>query len=245
MRHTFNRGQGAALKTAMRHASREYVAWFDADNEHRTEDLRRCFERIRNEQLVAVIGQRQNGAVGLVRGLGKWLIRLVGRGLNISAGSDLNCGLRVFRRDVILNYIPLIPDRFSASLVSTLVLIERGYPIAFEPVRTAPRIGKSTVKLKDGFDAMLALIRAVLLFAPMRFFMPPGLILIAIGVVYSVIIALLQKQGLPLAGGLAISAGLFSIVLGLIADQISQLRLSMLPNSSPILSNQQTDSVEK
>src|SRR5512139_1778785 len=32
--HPFNRGYGAALKTGMALASRELVAWFDADHEH-------------------------------------------------------------------------------------------------------------------------------------------------------------------------------------------------------------------
>ncbi len=92
VRHVYNRGQGAALKTGMRLATRTYVAWFDADNEHRTQDLAKCYSRIISENLVAVIGQRTNRSASWVRGAGKWLIRLVGRGLNINAGNDLNCG---------------------------------------------------------------------------------------------------------------------------------------------------------
>lgn len=240
VQHAYNRGQGAALKTGMRLATRKYVAWFDADNEHRTEDLAKCYSCILRENLVAVIGQRTNRSASWLRGAGKWLIRLVGRGLNINAGNDLNCGLRVFRRDAILNYIPLIPDRFSASLVTTLVLLERGYPVAFEPVKTAPRVGQSTVRLKDGFDAILALVRAVLLFAPMRFFMPLGLGLIGIGGIYSLATAFIRGEGLPLAGGLIVGTGVVFIVVGLVTDQISQLRLSLLPNETPLSKTEQT-----
>src|SRR5689334_19558147 len=39
VQHPFNRGYGAALKTGMSIATREFVAWFDADNEHRVSDL--------------------------------------------------------------------------------------------------------------------------------------------------------------------------------------------------------------
>jgi len=234
LRHAYNRGQGASLKTGMRAATRDYVAWFDADNEHRPEDLARCLSTIRERELVAVIGQRYNGASNLVRGLGKGLIRLVGRGLKIRAGSDLNCGLRIFRREVILPYCTLIPNRFSSSLVTTLVMIERRYPIAFEQITTMPRIGQSTVRLKDGFEAMLALVRAVLLFAPMRLFLPIGLTLTAIGFVYSVLVALIEGRGVPLAGSLAFGAGLLCIGMGLVTDQISQLRLNMLPDTTPI-----------
>ena len=232
VRHAFNRGQGGALKTGMRKASRRWVAWFDADNEHRTEDLTRLYARALQDDVVAVIGQRTNASASLIRGLGKWLIRLIGRSMNVNAGRDANCGLRLFRRDIVLAYVPLIPDRFSASLVTTLIMLERRYPIAFEPVEANPRIGTSTVRLRDGFDALLALIRAVLLFAPLRLFLPLGLWLVALGLAYSVYIALRAGLGVPVGGMLVFLAGVLAIMLGLVADQISQMRLSQL--SEPI-----------
>ena len=228
IRHAFNQGQGAALKTGMRHATRDYVAWFDADNEHRVEDLDRVYSRLISDDLVAVIAQRTSGSTSFVRAIGKWVIRIIGRGLKIKVGSDLNCGLRVFQRNVIVGYLNLIPDRFSSSLVTTLVMLERRYPIAFEPIITNPRIGNSTVRFRDGFEAILQLVRAVLLFAPMRFFLPIGLWALLIGAVYSLSLAVLAGRGIPVAGMLLILAGMLVIILGLLADQISQLRLSYL-----------------
>ncbi len=231
VRHRYNRGQGGALKTGMRQASRPYVAWFDADNEHRTEDLTRLVEHIIAQDLVAVIGQRTDGSASLLRGAGKALIRMIGRQLKIRAGSDLNCGLRVFRREIILGYLPIVPDRFSASLMTTLILLERRYPIAFMPVTTNARVGSSTVRLRDGFDAILILLRAIMLFAPIRVFLPMGFWLAAIGVVYGAMIALIAGAGFPVAGMLLIVVGLLSMMLGLVADQISQMRLSQLPEN--------------
>jgi glycosyltransferase involved in cell wall biosynthesis len=234
IRHEFNRGQGASLKTGMRHATRTWVAWFDADNEHRADDLVRLADRARGENFVAVIGQRRTNSASITRGMGKFLIRLIGRGLRISAGSDLNCGMRVFRREVILRYLSLIPDRFSASLMSTLVMIERGYPIAFEPINTNPRIGRSSVRLRDGSEAILMLVRSVLLFAPMRFFMPMGLGLIGLGSLYSLLMLHLVGIGIPVGGMLVITVGFLAIILGLIADQISQLRLDQLSEATRV-----------
>ena len=234
VRHRHNRGQGAALKTGMRVATRPYVAWFDADNEHRTEDLVRMFRRMVADDLVAVIGQRTHGSASLVRDLGKGLIRLMGRRFKLDAGSDLNCGLRVFRREVILGYLPLIPDRFSASLMTTLILLERRYPLAFERVSTNPRIGSSTVRLKDGFEAILILLRAVMLFAPVRVFLPLGIWLSVIGLLYGLTITFLRGMGFPVAGMLLILLGVLSVMLGLVADQISQMRLSQLSDRIPI-----------
>lgn len=226
--HAFNSGQGASLKNGMRAASRPWVAWFDADNEHRAEDLHRLVARAREGSYVAVIGQRTGRSLSVVRSAGKWLIRLIGRGLKIRAGSDLNCGLRVFRRNVIMRYLPLIPDRFSASLFTTLILLERRYPIVFEEVQTNPRIGTSTVRLNDGVDAMLILLRCVLLFAPLRFFLPVGGWVFLIGFVYSSAVAVEVRQGIPVGGMFLLLTGMLIWVLGLIADQISQMRLVQL-----------------
>ncbi len=130
---------------------------------------------------MAVIGQRATASTSVVRAVGKAMIRTIGRGLKIRAGSDLNCGLRVFRGDIILRYLPMVPDRFSASLMTTLIMLERRYPVEFVPVATSPRIGTSTVGLKDGFEVILMLLRAIMIFAPIRVFFPFGLWVAAIG----------------------------------------------------------------
>lgn len=228
LRHSFNCGQGAALKTGMRAATREYVAWFDADNEHRVVDLAKLYDRMKSDGLVACIGQRTTNSASLTRATGKALIRLIGWGLKIRSGSDLNCGLRIFQRKIVLRYLSLIPDQFSASLVSTLIMLERRYPIAFEEVKTNERMGTSTVRLRDGFEAILQLIRSVLLFAPMRFFVPIGTVCFLVGITYSLVIDAIVGQGIPVGGVFLMVTGVQILILGLLGDQLSQLRLSQM-----------------
>jgi len=152
--HPFNRGYGAALKTGMTVATRELVAWFDADNEHRVADLVAMAGRLDPERVAAVIGQRESSGASPLRSWGKLVIRMLARSLSVEAGKDLNCGLRVFRRDVIMRYAPLLPNGFSASITSLIILLERGYPLAFHPVELNRRLGASKVKLADGFLAL-------------------------------------------------------------------------------------------
>src|SRR5262249_12647060 len=125
----------------------------------------------------------------------------------------------------------------------TLILVEQRYPIAFEPVRTNPRLGRSTVRLHDGFAAVISLLRTIMLFAPVRIFMPIGLFMVAVGSVYSIVLGIFSGRGLPVGGALLIITGLLCVMLGLIADQISQLRLSHLPEISFISSEDSPTSV--
>lgn len=227
LQHRFNRGYGAALKTGMRHASRKVIGWFDADNEHKPEVLKAMIRRLEDERLAAVLGQRST-SVSRLRGMGKFLIRLLALMLNIRAGHDLNCGLRVFRTEVIHPHIHLLPNGYSASMTSTIMLVEKKFPFKFHPLAINDRIGKSKVALSDGFETLFLVLRLICLFSPMRIFLRLSLALITIGLGYGSWVAVTHGQGFPVLAATVITAGVLVGVLGLTADQISQIRLSEL-----------------
>ena len=229
--HRFNRGYGASLVTGMKVASRPYIAWMDADAEHRAENLIGMFKIISSGKLAAVIGQRTNRSATKLRGVGKFGIRMIARMMGVNAGPDLNCGLRIFQRDVILPYLSILPNRYSASLTTTFLMVEREYPVEFFPITTSTRIGKSKVKIRDGFLAIAKIMHLITLLAPMRIFFRLGCIFCVVGFIYGLIRTFNDKMGFPIAGLLAIMVGLILIVQGLIADQISKLRLNSLSTS--------------
>lgn len=224
--HVFNRGYGASLKSGMKKATRKFVAWFDSDNEHKVEDLIGMYSHIIEKNSACVIAQRINKSATITRGVGKWLIRMLARALHFNAGNDLNCGLRLFRKDIILNYLDLLPERYSASLTTTFLMVERGYPVEFYPITLSERIGTSKVKLKDGFFALKKVLYLIMLLAPMRIFFQAGSIILSMGLVYSFYRAFSEGIGFPVAGTILISSGFLLCILGLIAEQISSIRLS-------------------
>lgn len=234
LQHIFNRGYGAALKTGTAAATKDYVAWFDADNEHQIEDLVAMYDAIHGKPLAAVFAQRISKSVSGVRGVGKLLIRILARMLQFNAGHDLNCGLRIFRREIICGYLSLLPDGYSASLTTTVLFVERDYPIALHPVTTGQRTGTSKVVLSDGFAALMQVLNLIMLFAPMRIFFRGGMGMIVLGVGYSVARAVISGRGIPVAGMLATVIGVLVCMLGLIAQQISNHRLSSFTPSGMV-----------
>ncbi len=228
IKRKFNGGYGSALKTGMRASTREYIAWFDADNEHKSEDLIKIMKMIQDENLAAVLTRRNSPGINNTRIIGKWVLRQIARLFNSKSNMDLNCGLRIFRRSIIQKYYNILPDKFSASTTSTMVMLERGYPIAFHDIDLNDRIGTSKVKLKDGFNTILLIFRIVMLFAPMRIFLPSGFVLGLIGFLYSLFFALFKGTGVPMAGAMAIILGFLFMLMGLAADQISQMRLQQM-----------------
>jgi glycosyltransferase involved in cell wall biosynthesis len=244
VQHAYNAGYGASIKTGISLATRNYVAWLDADNEHRVEDLAAMVDRIRREKLTAVLGHRRFRQGPVLRIAGKAVILALAHSLDVRQGWDLNCGLRVFRRDVITRYLPLLPDGFSASLTSTTIMIEQRHPMAFHPVTLGTRVGSSKVRMRDGFGTLMLVLRIVMLFAPLRIFLRLGVNVGATALVYGLAVSLVRRQGFPAAAVLGVVLGFLFCMLGLIADQISQLRMDRLRTPPVLLLDQEGASRE-
>jgi glycosyltransferase involved in cell wall biosynthesis len=230
--HRVNRGYGSAITTGIRNSTGRHIIWYDSDGQHRPEDLLRLYDKLVDENLDYCIGVRDHRShhVGS-RQLGKLILR---KTVDIAAGqkvSDFNSGLRGFRRENIVGYLHLLPKGFSASTTTTLLMIQRGYIGADIDIVVQERIGKSTVKqLRDGTNTLMIILRVVLMFNPFKFFGVLGLFFTVIGSVYGLTEAISLRQGFPVFGALLIILGLQTLFFGLLADQISQMRLERLTN---------------
>lgn len=226
LRHSRNRGYGAALRTAAEAASSELVAWFDADGQHRVEDLVTVIQTARDGALDYCIGVRDAESDRVVnRRLGKLVLRCAVNWAASQRVPDFNSGLRVFRRSVLLRYLHLLPKGYGASTTTTLLMLERGYHGGYVPIRVLERVGKSTVRQwRDGCRTLVIILRIVLLFRPLRFFGMLGAALLVAGLGYGVWNALATRTGMPtLSVGLML-LGAQALFFGLIADQLGALR---------------------
>ena len=83
-------------------------------------------------------------------------------------------------------------------------------------------------QVRDGLMTITFILRASLLFRPLRFFTTMGVCLFLSGLIYGFYVALLEQTGFPVFGSLLVLAGLQTIFLGLVSDQISQMRIERL-----------------
>ncbi|UXN74096.1 glycosyltransferase [Devosia sp. A8/3-2] len=196
----YNHGYGAALRVGIEQANGELIARFDADGEHRAQDLAAMVQRMRDERLGAVLGARQASVSGS-RFLGKLLIRMFAVILGLGYVRDFNCGLRVFQRDVMHRFVLLLPSGYSASTTSTFLTIRLNIPFAFQQIILRPRLGVSKVRMADGFRTFVTVLRIASLLHPFRLFGTLAALLGAMGAIYSLIIVLVNGQGLPTLGG--------------------------------------------
>jgi glycosyltransferase involved in cell wall biosynthesis len=225
LRHPYNRGYGAALKSGIRAASAAIVATMDSDGQHDPADLLRLLPMAGDYDLV--VGQRP----GLIhsqlwRMPGKWALGLLANYLTRRRIPDLNSGMRLFRTAVIKKYLHLCPNGFSFSTTSTLAFFNQGYAVTYVPITIRPRhqAGKSTVKVSTGFDTLVLILRLATLFQPLRVFIPVSLFFAGLGMLWGLPYILLLR-GISVGALLLLLVALLLFFFGLLADQVAQLRL--------------------
>ncbi len=226
IQHSSNKGYGAAICTGVRACSAKYVVWFDADGQHRVQDLIAVEQTLIEENLDYCIGARDERSYQANnRRLGKLILKIAFR---LAAGSsirDFNSGLRGFKREVIKKYLHLLPKGFGASTTTSLIMVERGYIGKEIPIVVQSRIGKSSVnQIRDGVKTLMLVLRIFLLFKPVQFFGSIGLFFILVGSVYGFAKAYINRLGFPVLAALAIIFGIQAVFFGLLADQVSSLR---------------------
>jgi glycosyltransferase involved in cell wall biosynthesis len=224
IRHEKNRGYGAALKTGTRATSRDCVLFCDADGQHSVTDVAMLIEKMGDFD--ATIGLRGTDShSALARRPGKWVLVAFGNYLLGEKIRDLNCGLRIFRRDVLMRYLHLMPDGFSFSTTSTFAMIKTGQHIQFVTVKISQRIGTSCVRqVRDGFGTLMLMLRLTVLFDPLKVFLHVSGILFLLSVTSAIFDVVASKAGLGDTTVLLSIATLIIFMFGLLCDQVSAIR---------------------
>lgn len=216
-----NMGYGHSLKTGIRQTNSDYVAITDADGTYPAERLPEMLDICRNGDMV--VGNRGEAMrnVPLVRKPAKWVLNKLANILAQRRIPDLNSGLRVFRRISIEKFLGLMPNGFSFSTTSTLCMICSDLQVTYVPITYGKRIGQSKIRPTDFFRFMLLVVRIIVLFHPLRVFLPVGAILFVMGMAkatYDLFLFNLSESAI-----FALLAALVIWSLGLIADMISRL----------------------
>lgn len=226
--HPYNKGYGASLKTGILHAKTELIAFYDADGQHRPYDLEQLFLNFLNYDML--VGMRgKNSHQDWMRKPGKYVLSKVANLLTGRKIPDLNSGLRIIRRDVIVKMLHLFPQGFSFSTTSTIALINMGYNVGYYPIIVYKRVGNSKVKqFKHGSNTIMLILRLIVLFNPLKIFMPVSAYLFIFGTIYEIvfgiIILLPDNFRLIPAAFFMILTSILIFFFGLMVDQISELR---------------------
>jgi glycosyltransferase involved in cell wall biosynthesis len=223
LRHPYNKGNGAAVKSGIRRASGDFVLILDGDGQHQATDARRIVARLGEYDLV--IGARSASTqASQTRRLGNAALNRFAGYLTERDIPDLTSGFRAARREHLLEFLHLLPNGFSTPTTTTLAFIKGGYNVAFEPTEASAREGNSKIRLaRDGTRFFIIILKIVTLFSPLRVFLPVALLSFVVGVGYAIWTIATQSH-VTNSSVLLIVLAVMVFLVGLVSEQISALR---------------------
>jgi len=223
IRHPYNKGNGAAVKTGIRHVSGTFVLIIDADGQHRPTDAVRLVSGLAEYDLV--VGARTMGThAGWRRRVGNRLLNAAASYLADRPIPDLTSGFRAARREYLLEFLHLLPNGFSTPTTTTLAFLKAGYNVTFEPVDAERREGVSKIRLgRDGPRFFLILLKVMTIFSPLRIFAPISAAAVLTGAGYAVWTIVTQSH-VTNSSVLLIVLGVLVFLIGLVSEQVASLR---------------------
>lgn len=148
-----NQGYGAAIKAGVRRAKHSTIAICDSDGQHGVDDIVKLYKIYKMvDGCKMVVGSRWNLSEKALRRWGRKCLNFVA---SVIAGHylvDLNSGMRILDRDLLLAYEPILCDVFSYTTSLTMSMVCDGHKMVWIPINVKDRVyGSSRVQvIRDG-----------------------------------------------------------------------------------------------
>lgn len=228
--HPYNMGNGAAIKTGIRNAQGDWILMMDADGQHNPEEIKSLLEY--KDQFDMVVGARKmSGQASLPRCLANGVYNWLASYVTKFKVEDLTSGFRLVRKDVARKFLYLLPNTFSYPSTLTMAYLRSGFTVKYVPINTRKRVGKSKIRiLQDGTRFFLIITKIATLFSPLRVFIPVSAILFMSGVAYY-LYTFITIHRFTNMSALLLSTSIIIFMMGLISEQITQLKYDRTENN--------------
>jgi glycosyltransferase involved in cell wall biosynthesis len=238
VRHPYNIGNGAAVKSGIRAAHGRLLVLMDGDGQHKPEDIPRLLAEAKHYHMV--VGARAKGSkLRFHRYVANVIYNLLASYVTRFRVKDLTSGFRVLSRLDALRYIDLLPNTFSYPTTLTLAFLRSGLTVKYIPIQTLYRAGQSKISLvSDGVRFLLIITKIATLFSPFRVFLPVSIFFFLAGMTNYVYTYVTTHRFTNMSVFLFTTAVII-FMLGLISEQIALLRMERLQATSQLLSDKE------
>jgi len=224
LRHSLNRGYGAAIKTGIRHCQTPRCITIDADGQHSLPDILQLMEAMDEEQADLVVGNRQGMGSSSFRNLGKWIILSFTRAFFKLPVGDLNSGMKLYKTRIAQSLIHWTPSGMAFSDVVTLVHFQLRYKIIERNITINPRTkGTSTINWRTAVYTISEIAFLVVNIIPFKFFSTLGLIFFVLGTIWGIPFALIG-EGITVGSALMLLTALIVFLQGVMIELLVRLR---------------------
>jgi len=226
VRRSVNGGSGSSRKTGILAAHGEIIVMLDGDGSYTAADIPKLLEQMPAYDQVNGARTSEEGTLKWLRAPAKWFIRKLACYLTRTRIPDLNTGLKAFRRDVMLEYLWVLPKGFSCVTTMTLAFLCNGYSVAYVPTTYKKRIGKSKFHpIKDTTNYLGTVMRMVMFFKPLRMLGPLATCILVASIIFGLYHALIDKlHTLQEMDIILFVAGVVTLSIGMLAELVVRQR---------------------
>jgi len=224
IRHTNNRGYGASLKTGIKESNYDWILITDGDGTYPVEEIPSFLKFIPEYDMV--IGARTGGKVHIpfVRRPAKWLLTHLAGFLAGTRIPDLNSGLRVFKKNLCLEFSHLYPQGFSFTSTLTMAFLTHDYKVKYIPINYYKREGESSIRAYDFVNFHKLLVKLTLFFNPIKLFSLISGILFLLAMFVFCFSKFYLKRTMDISTIVILMSSLQIFLFGLLAELIVRLR---------------------
>ena len=224
IRHPYNIGNGAAVKSGIRAAQGRLIVLMDGDGQHKPADIPQLLAEAGKYHMV--VGARAKGSkLRFHRNVANSVYNLFASYVTKFTVQDLTSGFRVLSRRDTLRFIDLLPNTFSYPTTLTLAFLRSGLTVKYVPIQTLYRSGQSKITLvTDGVRFFLIIAKIATLFSPFRVFLPVSIMFFLSGMANYAYTYYAEHRFTNMSA-LMFTAAVIVFMLGLISEQIALLRM--------------------
>jgi len=231
IRHPYNIGNGAAVKSGIRGARGKFILLMDGDGQHKPEDIPKLLAEASSYHMV--VGSRGKGSkLRFHRYAANLVYNLLATYVTRFKVQDLTSGFRVLSRRDAHRFIDLLPNTFSYPTTLTLAFLRSGYTVKYIPIQSLYRSGQSKISLvTDGIRFLLIITKIATLFSPFRVFLPVSIFFFCAGLANYIHTYVTQGRFTNMSVFMFTTAVII-FMLGLVSEQIALLRMERFGTSS-------------
>jgi glycosyltransferase involved in cell wall biosynthesis len=231
--HKYSMGNGASIKSGIRHSKGEILVFMDADGQHRPEEISKLIDRMTDGFDMVVGARKMNHHANTARYIANTLYSRFASRVTGHQVDDLTSGFRAIRADKIKQFLYLLPNGFSYPTTITMAMFRAGYSVCYVPVDVLDRTGNSHIRpLLDGVRFLLIIFRIGTLYSPLKFFVPVSVIMFFTGVVYYCYTYFTSGRFTNM-GTLLFIMSVLIFLIGLLSEQLTVLLYSHSQEKRP------------
>jgi glycosyltransferase involved in cell wall biosynthesis len=240
IQHPYNIGNGAAVKTGIRHARGNILVMMDGDGQHSPDDILRLVNRIGAYDMIVGSRNRESDTTAH-RDIANMIFNTLATYVAGQKIEDLTSGFRAIKAPIARQFLYLLPNKFSYPSTITLSVVRAGYSLGYESIRFAGRSKNSKSKIKplqDGLRFLMIILKIAVFYAPLKIFAPLSLFILLLGIGYGLFRIFIIQAPYGQTSALLISTAVLTFLVGLVSEQIAQLRFDRSEPNSPIDENE-------